>query len=193
LDLSGGNNGKSINNFNYKKGLKMKKFYLLLVVVLISSNCLLAQHPGISIGGNVYFPVGEWSDIANTGFGGSATYEHPLGRNIMGVIYSGYTYFGGSSEGSSWTMIPLVAGTKFYFTPNQDWYIAALLGVSFITADFSTSLGDASASTTDFQGNLNFGYEVKTSEKGAVDISAGFVYIADLSFFGMRLAYIFKL
>jgi len=171
----------------------MKKFYLLLVVVLISSNCLLAQRPGISIGGNVYFPVGDWSEIANTGFGGSATYEHPLGRSIMGVIYSGYTYFGGSSEGLSWTMIPLLVGAKFYFVPKQDWYIVALLGASFITSDVSTSLGDASSSITEFAGNLSFGYEVKTSEKGAVDISAGFVYIADLSYFGMRLAYIFKL
>lgn len=171
----------------------MKKFYLLLVVVLISSNCLLAQRPGISIGGNVYIPVGNWSDIANTGFGGSATYEHPLGRNIMGVIYSGYTYFGSSSEGFSWTMIPLVAGAKFYFTPKQDWYIAALLGASFVTAKTTVLNEELSASSTQFAGNLNFGYEVKTSEKGAVDISAGFIYISDLSYFGLRLAYIFKL
>jgi hypothetical protein len=142
---------------------------------------LLAQRPGISIGGNVYIPVGNWSDIANTGFGGSATYEHPLGRNIMGVIYSGYTYFGSSSE------------AKFYFTPKQDWYIAALLGASFVTAKTTVLNEELSASSTQFAGNLNFGYEVKTSEKGAVDISAGFIYISDLSYFGLRLAYIFKL
>jgi hypothetical protein len=128
---------------------------------------LLAQRPGISIGGNVYIPVGNWSDIANTGFGGSATYEHPLGRNIMGVIYSGYTYFGSSSEGFSWTMIPLVAGAKFYFTPKQDakfyftpkqdWYIAALLGASFVTAKTTVLNEELSASSTDFLGNLNFG------------------------------------
>jgi len=40
----------------------------------------------------------------------------------MGVIYSGYTFFDGSIEGFSWTMIPLLAGAKFYFTPKQDWY-----------------------------------------------------------------------
>jgi hypothetical protein len=111
----------------------------------------------------------------------------------MGVIYSGYTYFGGSSEGFSWTMIPLVAGAKFYFTPKQDWYIAALLGASFITVKTTVLNEEVSASSTEFLGNLNFGYEIKTSEKGAVDISAGFIYISDLSYFGMRLAYIFKL
>jgi len=175
----------------------MKKFNLLLIVLLVSSASLLAQRPGISIGGNVVFPVGDWADIASTGWGGSATYEHPLGRNIMGVIYSGYTFFDGSVEGFSWSSIPLLAGAKFYFTPKQDWYLAALLGANFVTADFSTMLLnepiEGSESSTEFAGNINFGYEIKTSEKGAVDISAGFVYINELSYFGMRLAYIFKL
>jgi hypothetical protein len=89
-------------------------------------------------------------------------------------------------------MIPLVAGAKFYFTPQLDWYLAGLLGVSFVTAE-SNVLGEGSASSTEFAGNANFGYEIKTSDKGAVDISAGFIYINDLSYFGMRLAYIFKL
>ena len=171
----------------------MKKFYLLLVFGLILSSSLFAQKPGISIGGNVYFPVGDWAEFASIGYGGSVTYEHPLGRNIAGVIYSGYTYFGGDEEGISWSMIPLVAGAKFYFTPKLDWYMAGLLGVSFITAE-SEFLGEEfSASSTEFQGNVNFGYEIKTSDKGAVDISAGFVYINELSYFGARLAYIFKL
>lgn len=175
----------------------MNKLYLLLIVVLISSTSLFAQQPGISIGGNVVFPVGDWAEIASTGFGGSATYEHPLGRNIMGVLYIGYTYFGSSSEGFSWTSIPLLAGAKFYFTPKQDWYLEALLGANFVTADFSITLLDqtteGSSSSTEFAGNINFGYEIKTSKNGAVDISAGFVYINELSYFGMRLAYIFKL
>ena len=171
----------------------MKKLVLFLIIVLFASGSLIAQRPGISIGGNVYFPVGDWAEFASIGYGGSVTYEHPLGRNIAGVIYSGYTYFGGDEEGISWSMIPLVAGAKFYFTPKLDWYMAGLLGVSFITAE-SEFLGEEfSASSTEFQGNVNFGYEIKTSDKGAVDISAGFVYINELSYFGARLAYIFKL
>ena len=171
----------------------MKNFFSLLILSLLLSTSLFAQKPGISIGGNVYFPVGDWADLANIGYGGSVTYEHPLGKGIAGVIYSGYTYFGGDTENFNWTMVPLLAGAKFYFTPKQDWYMAGLLGVSFLNAK-TTLLGvEYTASSTEFAGNLNFGYEVKTSEKGAVDISAGFVYINELSYFGMRLAYIFKL
>ena len=171
----------------------MKIFYSLLLVTMLFSTSLFAQKPGISIGGNVYFPVGEWAEFYSVGYGGSVTYEHPLGRNIAGVIYSGYTYFGGETEGFNWTMVPLIAGAKFYFTPKQDWYMAGLLGVGFLNAK-TTLLGvEYTASSTEFQGNVNFGYEVKTSEKGAVDISAGFVYINELSYFGMRPAYIFKL
>jgi hypothetical protein len=171
----------------------MKIFYSLLILSLILSTSLFAQKPGMSIGGNVYFPVGDWAELANIGYGGSVTYEHPLGRNISGVIYSGYTYFGGDEDGFNWTTIPLIAGAKFYFSPKLDWYMTGLLGVNFVTAK-TTFLGvEYSASSTEFAGNVNLGYEVNTSEKGAVDISAGFVYINELSYFGMRLAYIFKL
>jgi hypothetical protein len=171
----------------------VKNFYLFIIIVLISSVSLFAQRQGISLGGNVYFPVGDWDNIASTGFGGSVTYEHPLERDISGVIYSGYTYFGGETDGSSWSMIPLVAGLKYYFTPKLDWYLAALLGVDFVTVKTNILGSNASATSTEFAGNVNIGYEIKTSQKGAVDISAGFVYINQLSYFGMRLAYIFRL
>ena len=170
----------------------MKIFYSLLLVTMLFSTSLFAQRQGISLGGNVYFPVGDWADFANIGYGGSVTYEHPLGKNVTGVIYSGYTYFGGDDE-FSWTMIPLLAGAKFYLSPKMDWYIGGLIGANFVTAK-TTFLGiEYTASSTEFAGNVNLGYEVKTSEKGAVDISAGFVYINELSYFGIRLAYIFKL
>jgi hypothetical protein len=171
----------------------MKKFYLLFIVVLILSTSLFAQRQGISIGGNVVFPVGDWAEFAEIGYGGSATYEHPLGRNISGVLYSGYTSFGGTEEGFSWTMIPLLAGVKAYLSPKQDWYLAGLLGANFITADYTSVLGDASTSSTEFAGTANFGYEFKTAENGALDISAGFVFINEMSYIGTRIAYIFKL
>jgi hypothetical protein len=171
----------------------MKNFYLILIVALTLSTSLFAQQPGISIGGNVYFPVGDWAEFANIGYGGSATYEQMLGNNVTGVLYTGYTYFGGDEEGWSYSMVPLLVGAKFYFSPKMDWYLGGLIGVNFVTAKTIFAGNEISASSTEFAGNLNFGYEVKTSEKGAVDISAGFVYINELSYFGMRLAYIFKL
>lgn len=167
----------------------MKRMYPFLMFLLFSSTCVFAQQQGISIGGNVHFPVGDWSDVANTGFGGSATYEHPIGRNLSGVIYTGYTYFPGIAESTNWTMVPLVVGVKAYINNKQDWYFAGLIGVNFIT--LNTSFGDVSS--TEFAGNANFGYELKTSEKGALDISAGFVFISDQSYIGLRVAYIFKL
>ena len=170
----------------------MKKLLSIVVVLLLSSTLLTAQKPGISIGGNAFFPAGDWAEFASTGWGGSVTYEHPLGRNIGGVIYSGYTSFSGDS-GLDWTMVPLLVGAKFYFSPKVDWYFAALLGVNFVTANATILETDYSESATEFAGNLNFGYELKVGKKGAIDISAGFVYINDLSYYGMRLAYKFML
>jgi len=173
----------------------MKKLSMLVIFILLASTTIFAQKQGISIGGNVLFPVGDWAEYANTGWGGSATYEHQLSKEVAGIIYSGYTAFS-SDAGSDWTIVPLLVGAKFYFTPKWDWYITGMLGVDFVTADASTTIGgqtySASASSTEFAGNINFGYEIQTSDKGALDISAGFVYVSDLSYFGMRLAYIFR-
>jgi hypothetical protein len=171
----------------------MKNFYLILIVALTLSTSLFAQQPGISIGGNVHFPIGDFAEIASIGYGGSATYEHPIAKNTSAMLYSGYTYFDGATEGDSWTMIPLVAGVKAYLSPKLDWYLAGLLGVNFITKDYTNVLSTGSVSSTEFAGNLNFGYELKTSEKGALDISAGYVYISGLNYIGVRVAYIFKL
>jgi len=171
----------------------MKNFCLILIVALTLSSSLFAQQPGISIGGNVHFPVGDWAEYANIGYGGSATYEHPIAKNTSAILYSGYTYFAGVTDGDSWTMIPLVAGVKAYLSPELDWYIAALIGVNFITKDYTNIFGAGSVSSTDFAGNVNFGYEIKTSEKGALDISAGYVYISGLNYIAGRVAYIFKL
>jgi hypothetical protein len=171
----------------------MKKKFLIIGAILFLLTSLFAQNQGISIGGNVNLPVGEWGDVANTGFGGSATYEHPMGKNVMGVIYTGYSYFDGVSEGNSWSMIPLLAGVKYYLSNKQDWYFGFLMGVNFITHDYSNILITGSDNSAYFAGNANFGYELKTSEKGALDISAGFMFINQQSFIGLRAAYIFKL
>jgi hypothetical protein len=176
----------------------MKKFYLFFAFVLILSSSLFAQRQGISIGGNVYFPVGDWAEFASIGYGASTTYEHQLGRNIAGVISVAYISFSGDEEGTSWSMIPALAGVKFYFSPKMDWYITGLLGANFVEAEVSgtTPLGETyseSASSTEFAFSANLGYELMLSEKGALDISGGFQYISDLSYFGLRLAYKFIL
>jgi len=174
----------------------MKKILLLSFLFLLTSTSLIAQKQGISIGGNVYFPVGNWAEEANTGFGGTASYEYQLSKEFAGVIFSGYSGFSSDIAGTDWTVVPLLIGGKFYFTPKWDWYIAGLLGVDFITANVSTTIAgqpvDGSSSTSDFAGNLNFGYELKTSSKGAVDFSAGYVFVSEFSYFGIRVAYLFR-
>lgn len=174
----------------------MKKLFTIVLVLMISSSFLTAQKGGINIGANVYFPVGDWAEYASTGYGGTIGYEHPLGKNVLGTIYSGYTAFSGDND-LSWTFIPLMVGAKFYFSPKQNFYGAALLGANFVTAevsyeDITGETHTSSASETEFAGNLLLGYEIKTSESGAVDLSAGFVWINELSYFSLRVGYIFK-
>ena len=75
-----------------------KSFFSVVVILVLSTTLITAQQPGISIGGNVYFPVGDWAEYASTGWGGSVTYEHPLGRQVSGIVYSGYTSFSSSEN-----------------------------------------------------------------------------------------------
>jgi hypothetical protein len=171
----------------------MKKFYLLLFTLVTISCFVSAQQQGVSLGGNIMLPVGDWDEIANTGFGGSASFEQPVATNLLGVLYTGYTYFDGAAEGFSWTLIPVVAGLKYYLSSQQDWYFIGLLGINITNSTYKLGESEATQSFTDFEGNANFGYEIKTSESGALDLSAGFVFINEQSYVGMRLAYIFKL
>jgi hypothetical protein len=171
----------------------MKNLYIILIIIFISTISLVAQRQGISVGGNIHIPVGEFADIANIGYGGSATYEHPLGNSVLGVLYTGYSYFDGDFEGFNWSMVPVLGGIKAYLTPQDDWYFGVLIGANFLTLDAPNILSDESSSTTEFQGNANFGYEIRTDANGSVDISAGYVYINELSYIGIRVAYIFKL
>lgn len=56
----------------------MKQLFSVLLLAVLFTGFINAQSQGISIGANVALPMGDWSDGANTGFGGTATYEEVL-------------------------------------------------------------------------------------------------------------------
>jgi hypothetical protein len=170
----------------------MKKIFQLFLFIFFVSASGLAQNQGLSIGGNVVQPIGDWDEFANTGFGVSASFEQPVAQNLLGVLYTGYTYFDGTVDGYSWTLIPVLGGLKYYFNSQHDWYFTALLGINITNNKYKLGEIEGTESFTDFEGNANFGYEIQTSETGAIDLSAGFVFINEQSYIGLRAAYIFK-
>ena len=179
----------------------MKKTLSFLFVFLLFSSITFSQMPGIGVGGNLALPIGDWSDIANIGFGGTATYEHKFSPNLLGTATAGYLIWGGKEDfvGGSfdYSAIPILAGVKYFFTPGSGFYAAGQAGFHLFTVDveidifgFKTS---SSASETEFSFAAGAGYEIPVGPKGAVDLNAMFNVVSDLNYLGFRVAYKFAL
>jgi len=180
----------------------MKQLLSVVLLTVLFTGFINAQSQGVSIGGNVALPIGDWSDVANTGFGGTATYERSFAPNITGQVYAGYLTFGGDeTEGFSYSysMIPIMAGVKYFFQPGKGFYANALLGVHLFTADidypaeYEEFFTIDSETSTEFSFGVGAGYEIPVGGKNAVDISAHYMLISDANYIGARIAYRFGL
>lgn len=180
----------------------MKQTFSFLVVFLFLSGFAFAQNAGVSIGGNLALPIGDWSDVADMGFGGTATYEHKFSPNLLGTITAGYLIWGGKEdvEGFSYdySAIPIMAGVKYFFNPKQGLYAAGQLGLHMFTVDVEfddpfLSQFSGSESESEFSFAVGAGYEIPVGPKGAVDLNAMFNIISDLNYLGFRVAYKFAL
>jgi hypothetical protein len=158
-----------------------------------------AQSQWISVGGNLALPMGSFGDVANVGFGGTATYERSFAPNIVGEVYAGYLSFGGKEVFGvkySSSMIPIMAGAKYYFQPGKGLYANALLGVHLFSQDipaqtiFGVTVGGGSASSTEFSFGVGAGYEMPMG-KNALDLNAHFMIVSDANYIGARVAYKF--
>ena len=105
----------------------MKKTFLSIALVLglISATTIAnAQNGRFSVGAEIALPMGDFADATSLGFGGSVRYEYPIGDNLGLCGTAGYLMFSGRSGNGvdlgDWTMIPVQAGLKYYFTDNQD-------------------------------------------------------------------------
>ena len=110
----------------------MKQLLSVLLLAVLFTGFINAQSQGVSVGGNLALPMGSFGDVANVGFGGTATYERSFAPNIVGEVYAGYLTFGGKEVFGvkySSSMIPIMAGAKYYFQPGKGLYGNALLGV----------------------------------------------------------------
>jgi hypothetical protein len=180
----------------------MKQLLSVILLAVLFTGFINAQSQWISIGGNVVLPIGSWSDVSGVGFGGTATYERSFSPNIVGQVYAGYLMFGGKDfEGGSYThsMIPIMAGAKYFFQPGKGLYANALLGVHIYSFDVSYDDPELQAiydqyspstSSTEFSFGVGAGYEMPMG-KNALDLSAHFMIVSDANYIGARVAYKF--
>jgi hypothetical protein len=170
----------------------MKKLFLLTAVAgLFAFSSVNAQtkSPKLSLGAEFAFPIGDFGDFYNFGYGGSLQYQHPVAENLLVTGSAGYTNFQskeilGVKVNSG--AIPVKAGARYYF--GENFFAAGELG-----AAIGTEKGDK----TGFVYSPGVGVEFPVSDKGGIEIGARYEGWSKnggtSSFIGLRAAFNFGL
>jgi len=172
----------------------MKKLFLLTAIAgMFAFSNAKAQDaamsgPKLGIGAEFAFPMGDFGDVFNLGYGGSLQYQHPVAANLKLTGSAGYLNFkakdefGGGTAGS----IPVKVGARYFVAEN--FYLGGELGAAFSTEDNGK---------TGFAYSPGIGVEFPVADKSAIELGAryeGWSYDGGTnSFIGLRLAWNFGL
>ncbi len=188
----------------------MKKLLSLVVVLVmvfaVSNHAQDKFHLGV--GPFIGIPMGSFGDVTSIGFGGLAQGELEFTPQVVGTAQVGYILFSGKSVTESgfsfdygdWSVIPVLAGVKYYFNPS--FYGEAQLGLNFTSytttvPDFNFFTGtyttrEVSFSDTNFGYGFGVGYVIPVGAKGSIDFFAKFGSVAsDAQFLGLTAFYMF--
>jgi hypothetical protein len=160
---------------------------IVLILMFVVSAAMAQFSGGLELG----VPIGDFSKGANVGFGASVRYDKEIKEQLNWTASIGYLSYGlkGSSGVTGHTsMIPIMAGIKYYFSEaNSGFYGGADIGFVPITVSVDVSgFGSSSASETRFAFAPGVGYRM-----GQFDFAARFNIISDFNAFGIRAAYVF--
>lgn len=177
----------------------MKKLLLLTAVAgLFAFSSVNAQTkaPRLSVGAEFAFPMGDFGDAIDLGFGGSLQYQHPVAANLLLTGSAGYINFKGKDfdfggvtiDGGNAGFVPVKVGARYYF--GEYFFGAAEVGAAFGTKD---------GAGTRFAYTPGIGVDFPVSDGGSIELGAryegwskGDALVAP-SFIGLRLAYNFGL
>ena len=177
----------------------MKKAIFFLVVLLFTVGHINAQQGKMHLGAGLELglPIGDWSDAAGTGIGGTARFEYAFTEKVVGTFTTGYISFGGDDVGQlsySYSAIPFLPGVKYHI--QSGLYGMAELGLHFFSVDveapsFSfggfTTGGSTSATETEFSLTLGGGYETKVSDNIYLDANVKIAIVSDANYIGARV------
>jgi hypothetical protein len=177
----------------------MKKLLVTIIALFVIVGISQAQNKmNLNIGANVALPMGNFGDVAGTGFGGTAQFEMQFMPQLYGTASAGYITWGGKDFGTfsySYSAIPIMVGAKYYFMPTGGFYGHGQLGLYMFSVDVdapATSVGgftfggSTSTSDSEFALSLGAGYELPLSPKLMLDLSGAYIIISDLGHVGVR-------
>lgn len=166
----------------------MKTFLSILFALFISAGFLNAQSKMAAGAGLVVsFPMGDFGDAANTGFGGTAIFELSFMPQLVGVANIGYISYGTDADELDFSSVPLLFGVKYFFVPGVGFYGVGQLGFNFFSSSVDVpsvpgfSGGSASATSTEFTFVIGAGYQLPVGSNVYLDFNGTFNLISDFN------------
>ena len=173
----------------------MKKLFLLTAVLgLFAFSNVNAQDaamsgPKLGIGADFAFPMGDFGDVYNLGYGGSLTYQHPIASKLNLTGNAGYLNFqskdipgfGKINAG----FIPVKAGLRYFLAENI-----------FVNGEVGAVFGTQDGAGTAFAYSPGIGVEFPVADKSTLELGGryeGWSKNGTSSFIGLRAAWNFGL
>lgn len=168
----------------------MKKVIFTLAIATLGLTAV-AQDKGsdktlkFSVGVEAGLPLGDFKEIASIGFGGSVQGEYAVAETVGVTLNAGYLTFtgksvdlgGGSVKLPSTSIVPVLAGAKFYF--GEKFYGHAQAGMSFFNNGGGSAFTYAPALGVMASENVDISVKYQGASKSG----------STTSFIGLRVAY----
>jgi opacity protein-like surface antigen len=163
----------------------MKKFIVLIVVILFSVMSYSQNRISVGLGYDVAFPMGDLADVVKIGHSWTLFGEYPINPKYSVQLITGYTIYAANTgeigyQGKVITFdlksIPIKGAVKYFIY--DEFYLIGELGVNLIkvTANFQDAYGGTTTESTDFQAKLAMGAGIgtsfKLSEQSLINISS---------------------
>jgi len=169
----------------------LKKKIITLLIILLSTSIFAQSRFNAGASFNIGFPTGTFSDLAKTGIGGSAIGEFAFNEKVSATLSASYQNFPGKSESFaiqgkvidfSVNSIPILAGVRYYFSP--EFFGVFEAGVNFlrVSADIYEVYSEEKVSTdyeAKYGGGIGVGYRYKLAEPSVLEISGNYQLVQD--------------
>jgi hypothetical protein len=176
----------------------MKRFVvtLLSLMVVIPVIAYAQGEPGwgkmsLGVTGEVSIPVGDYSNIAGTGYGGNVRFQYGSDTRTAFTATAGYLVWGKKEYAGGISGQPkafnLFLGGKYYFT--EGFYGTLEGGVYFVTYNYTGALVGATGDGSYFMLPIGIGYQKSGFEVGVRYM----LYHPDLNNFSITVGYNFAL
>lgn len=171
----------------------------LLIVVMVVGIVAMGWAQGIRVGvqGQGALPVGDWSDFASFGFGGSVFGEYTTPSNLAITAQVGYLVYGSKEDipGTKieYSMIPILGGVRYYLglpeAPTRI-FISGQAGITSRKAKAETSFLGSTVSVESTDSEFTFGPGAGVSF-GNFEVGAVYYLISDSNFLSFNVAFAF--